>query len=78
LNWLGLIVAILQAVAGFSKYLGDRQLIEAAKAAILVEGLERTLDYVQKSNVAAAAVADPDSSYAKAVRDRYERKGDQQ
>lgn len=75
MNWLAFLVAILKAVAEFVRFLSDRRLIEAGKAAAIADGLALTLANVEKANEAAAAVTDnPDGSYASSVRARFERK----
>jgi len=73
MSWLAFIEALVQAVAGIAKYLGDRQLIEVGKATIISEGLTKTLENVRKANNAAAAVDDPNSSWSERVRNAFER-----
>ncbi|MGE0190304.1 MAG: hypothetical protein AB7G80_09025 [Dongiaceae bacterium] len=76
--WLGLITAVLKAVAELAMFLGNRQLIELGKAKTIADGLALTLANVEKAHeVDRALSADPNSDYANRLRKRFERQDDE-
>lgn len=49
MSWLVLIRSLLAGLAGLTKWLADRQLLEAGKAQALVESLKKDQERVQKA-----------------------------
>lgn len=69
-----ILTTILKIVAGVSDYLARRQLLNAGQAQAVSEGLQQTLDNLQKAkHVKEELDAHPDGDFANSVRDKYTR-----
>ena len=74
MDWLALITLVLKAVGGVVDYLSNRQLLDAAKAEILSQGLQQTLDNIQRANHVKDVVDNnPTGDFANRVRNKYTR-----
>jgi hypothetical protein len=72
--WGSVITGLLKLVAGISEYLSRRQLLEAGKAQIISEGLQSTLDNLEKAeHVKKELSSNPDGKFSGGVRDKYTR-----
>lgn len=77
MDWLALITLVLKAVGGVTDYLSRRQLLDAGKAEILTQGLQQTLDNLQRAkHVAENITSNPNGDFANSVRDKYTRPDD--
>lgn len=74
MDWLGFITALVKAVAGLSEYLTRRQLLDAGASKIINEGLQQTLNNLQKAkDVKSELDTNPTGDFATGVRDKYTR-----
>lgn len=74
MSWATVLTLVLKAVAGLSDYLANRQLLKAGEAEIIVQGLQKTLDNLQKAkHVAEEIVTNPDGNFSNRVREKYTR-----
>lgn len=67
--WLSLITGILKLVNSLTSFLARRQLVNLGKSAAVREGLEKTLENMEKADEAADAVIH-DDNYAERVQTR--------
>lgn len=71
--WLSLITLALKVISSLTGYLETKQYLDAGQAKALAEGLQLTLDNLEKANAAKNEVRDnPDGDYAKRLRDKYQ------
>lgn len=58
MQWLSLIVALLQAISALTSYLKEKKLIEAATADLLKKQLDGASEIIAKAKAARKAAAD--------------------
>lgn len=72
MGWLSLATALLKIVGLIAGYLKDRQLINAGKAEVIVEGITHVTNMVDDAAKGAAGMQF-DTDWARRVRDKYRR-----
>lgn len=76
--WASIISGILKAVAIAAEYLSDKQLLDAGQSKAIAEGLQRTLNNLQKVKDVNEEITDcPHGDFVNSVRNKYTRRDDE-
>jgi hypothetical protein len=74
MDWVALVVTLVKVVVGVLDFLSRRQLLDAARAEVIAEGLKETLATLEKHDAVKKELADnPSGDYVSRLRNKYER-----